>query len=195
MALGAEDDEPVVDLPNKWTPHILHTLYDTIEVWSLSWLNHGSLHTRKLAQVHNSESNVVYCVAVPSACPPVVEGVPLHVISLVLRLCNWLLKTRLMHEEHSEELRRGRWDLSVGLVLGLELLCLRKVLLPGVLEEDVHWRTGDAGRGLELLPFLVDQLPLCVDQPQGRVDVVQLLLDKLLPLPPFHPVFRAIAAL
>ena len=107
MALGAGDDEPVVDLPNKWAPRILHTPYDTIEVWSLSWLYHDCLHTQKLAEVHNSESNVVHYVAVLSTCPPVDEGVPLHVISPILHLCNWLLKARLMPEEHSEELRHG----------------------------------------------------------------------------------------
>ena len=107
MALGAGDDESVVDLPNKWAPYILHSPYDIIEVWSLFQLYHDRLHTRKLAQVHNSKSNVVHHVVVPSTCPPVAEGVPLHVISPILRLCNWLLKTRLMPEEHSEELCRG----------------------------------------------------------------------------------------
>ena len=41
----------------------------------------------------------------------------------------------------------------------------------------------------------MDELPIGVDQTQGWVDVVELSLHQLLPLPSLYPVLRAIAAL
>jgi hypothetical protein len=132
---------------------------------------------------------------VPSARPPVAESVPLHVISPVLRSCNWLLELGLMLEKNFEELHCGWRDLCATLVLGLQLLCRSEVCFSRPLKEYVHRCTGDAVSDLEVLPFLMDKLPLSVHQPQIWVDVVKLLLDELLPLPLLHPLFRAVAAL
>ena len=48
---------------------------------------------------------------------------------------------------------------------------------------------------LECLPLAVDELPIGVDQTQGWIDVVELPLHQLLPLPPLYPFLRAVAAL
>ena len=41
----------------------------------------------------------------------------------------------------------------------------------------------------------MNELPIGIDQTQGWVDVVELPLHQLLPLPPLYPVLRAIVAL